>query len=192
MAERPKDAADVRFPHPRRARQRKRTVAAYTRKTRLECCHPEDGRDHRAYLEVMKRTTHVALVILTAASLYGQTKLADFKEMAGCWERRDDTKKLLISEQWMAPPGTSILGIGRTVKEGKTIGWEYMRIEERTDGVYFVSRPHENTDETAFKLIESKNGRFVFENKEHDFPQRVIYTTRRSSLKGRIEGLSNG
>jgi hypothetical protein len=98
----------------------------------------------------------------------------------------------LISEQWMSPAGTSILGIGRTVKSGKTAGWEYMRIEERTEGIYFVSRPHENKDETAFKLIESKGGRFVFENKDHDFPQRVIYVINRSALTGRIEGLSSG
>jgi hypothetical protein len=140
----------------------------------------------------MKSFTLVALVIFAAASVNGQTKLADFKEMAGCWERRDDAKQLLISEQWMSPAGTSILGIGRTVKSGKTAGWEYMRIEERAEGIYFVSRPHENKDETAFKLVESKGGRFVFENKEHDFPQRVIYVTNRSALTGRIEGFSSG
>ncbi len=36
--------------------------------------------------------------------------------------------------------GTSILGMGRTVKDGKTVDWEFMRIEQRADGIYFVAK----------------------------------------------------
>ena len=120
------------------------------------------------------------------------TKLGDFDGMAGCWEQRNDTKKLLISEMWMSPAGTSILGMGRTVKNGKTTGWEYMRIEQRDDGIYFVSKPKENAEDTAFKLIRSTLNDVVFENKVHDFPQRVIYKLQGTKMTGRIEGINNG
>lgn len=120
------------------------------------------------------------------------TEIADFDGMAGCWERRDNTKKLLISEQWMSPAGTSILGMGRTVKNGKTTGWEFMRIEQREDGIYFVSRPQDNKEDTAFRLISSTLNEVTFENRDHDFPQRIIYKLQGKKLTGRIEGTNNG
>ena len=92
----------------------------------------------------------------------------------------------------MKPAGTSILGMGRTVKKGKTTDWEFMRIEERADGIFFVAQPKDNAEETAFKLIRSTLNEVVFENKEHDFPQRVIYKLKGKTLTGRIEGNNNG
>ena len=143
----------------------------------------------------MKTIKIIGLIVLSWVCVSGQNKvtsIADLGGMAGCWERRDDAKKLLITEQWMSPAGTSILGIGRTVKDGKTTGWEYMRIEKRDDGLYFVSRPKENAEDTSFKLIRSTASEFVFENTEHDFPQRVIYKLQGEKMTGRIEGTMNG
>lgn len=120
------------------------------------------------------------------------TEIKDFDGMAGCWERRDDTKKLLVSEQWMSPAGTSMIGMARTVKNDKTTGWEYLRIEQRTDGIYYVAKPRENPEETAFRLISSNLNEVVFENKEHDFPQRIIYKLQGTKMTGRIEGNNNG
>lgn len=127
-----------------------------------------------------------ALILVSATA--AQTRLADFAGMAGCWERRDDAKRLLISEQWMSPAGTSIIGMSRTVKNGKTTDWEFMRIEEREEGIYFVAKPRVNPTETDFKLISTTLAEFVFENKSHDFPQRVIYKWNAANLTGRIEG----
>ena len=140
----------------------------------------------------MKSAALLVVLFVTSAPGYAQAKLADLSVMAGCWELRDDSKNLLISEQWMSPAGTSILGMGRTVKDGKTTDWEFMRIEERPGGLFFVARPKANSEETAFKLISSLAARFVFENKLHDFPQRVIYTVTESTLTGRVEGKSDG
>lgn len=143
----------------------------------------------------MKMIKIVGLLILSVVGVAAQNKitsLASFGGMAGCWERKDDAKKLLVSEQWMTPAGTSIFGVGRTVKNGKTTGYEFMRIEQRDDGIYFVSRPKENTEDTAFKMISSVGGRFVFENKTHDFPQRVIYSFTPTRMTGRIEGTMDG
>lgn len=144
----------------------------------------------------MKNFSLIASIFfLSTLCVSGQNKvtsIADLDGMAGCWERRDDVKKLLITEQWMSPAGTSILGMGRTVKDGKTTGWEFMRIEKRDDGLYFVSRPKENAEDTAFKLVRSTPGEVVFENKEHDFPQRVIYKLQGTKMIGRIEGTMNG
>lgn len=91
-----------------------------------------------------------------------------------------------------APAGTSILGIGRTVKDGKTVDYEFMRVEQRADGIYYVAKPKENNEESPFKLTRSTKNEVIFENKEHDFPQRVIYKLQGTKMIGRIEGNNNG
>ena len=125
-------------------------------------------------------------------ALAQSAKLSDFGAMAGCWEKKDEAKKTLISEQWMKPAGNAMLGMGRTVRDGRVTGFEFMRIEERSDGIDFISKPKGNKDETTFKLIRSTASEFVFENLTHDFPQRVIYKIVRNNLIGRIEGKMNG
>lgn len=145
----------------------------------------------------MQKLATILFVLVSVTGAFaqgggGKATMRDFTIISGCWERRDDAKKLIVSEQWMSPVGTSIIGMGRTVRNGKTVDWEFMRIEERSDGIYFVAKPKANPVETDFKLIRSANGEFVFENAAHDFPQRVIYRADRNRLTARIEGTNKG
>jgi hypothetical protein len=116
--------------------------------------------------------------------------LNNFAGLAGCWERSD--RGSLISEMWMKPAGTSMMGSGRTVKNGKTTDFEFLRIEQRDDAIYYVAKPRANTQDTAFKLTTWSANEFVFENPQHDFPQRIIYKINGASLSARIEGTRNG
>lgn len=144
----------------------------------------------------MKVIGLISIFVLSAICVAAQnmvTSIADFKGMAGCWERNDKVKSLLVSEQWMKPAGTSMLGMGRTVKNGKTADYEFMRIEQRSDGIYFISKPMANSEETAFKMKSLEMHRVVFENPTHDFPQRIIYNFGKPGrLAARIEGNNNG
>jgi hypothetical protein len=122
-----------------------------------------------------------------------RTTAEDFAFLKGCWEMNRPERRSKITEQWMEPSGGTLLGISRTVRDGKTAGFEYMRIEVRTDGLYFVSKPSENKQETAFPLKQFTPGNAVFENPDHDFPQRVIYRSDKpDTLNARIEGTQNG
>ena len=50
-----------------------------------------------------------------------------------------------------------------------------------------------NQQSVSFKLISDNNRSYVFENMEHDFPQRIIYShPQPDSLHARIEGDVNG
>jgi hypothetical protein len=134
------------------------------------------------------------LIILGVAG-NGQTlssKIEDISWLAGCWERFDPSKDLHISEQWMKPAGGTMFGTGRTVKNGKTVDFEFTRIEQRPEGLFYVARSAANKEDTDFKLIRSGKSEVVFENLAHDFPQRVMYRREGENLFARIEGNRNG
>ena len=112
--------------------------------------------------------------------------------LAGCWQAKDSKPGAVISEQWMMPLGNAMLGSGRTVKNGKMTEFEFLRIVRRDDGMFYIARPAENKDETEFGLISSVNDEYIFENKGHDFPQRIIYRKEKDgSLFARVEGTKN-
>jgi uncharacterized protein DUF6265 len=115
----------------------------------------------------------------------------DFAWLAGCWEANRNGRE--INEQWMKPSGGSMLGMARTVANGKTVEYEFVQIREQTDGeIYYVAKPS-GQPEASFKLVKLQNREATFENPEHDFPQRVIYRLEPDgSLFARVEGTSKG
>jgi len=116
----------------------------------------------------------------------------DLAWLGGCWQSNVAEKGLLISEQWMKPAGGMMIGAGRTVKSGKTIEYEFIRIVEDAGGIFYVAKPTGSKEETRFKLIKSTTGEIVFENPAHDFPQRILYKREGDKLTARIEGRTNG
>ena len=93
---------------------------------------------------------------------------------------------------WMKPAGNLMMGTGRTVKGGRTVDFEFLRIEQRADAIFYIAKPKANAEETPFKLKTLTGNEFVFENIEHDFPQRIIYRLNGNSMVARIEGTQNG
>ncbi len=89
-----------------------------------------------------------------------------------------------------------MLGLGHTVFQDRTQNYEYLRLETRPDGVYYVALPS-GQRETAFRLESTTNDDndtiFTFTNPQNDFPQRILY--RRASegwLYAHIEGKLKG
>ena len=94
-----------------------------------------------------------------------------------------------IEEHWTTPDGLSMLGMGRTVAGGKTVEFEYLRIEQRVDAIYYVAHPKARCPGTDFKLTSLSTREAVFENPQHDFPKRVIYRKNPDgSLTASIDG----
>ena len=134
-------------------------------------------------------------VVIVPALAFGQVakpSLADLAWMSGCWEMSAAEKGLRINEQWMSPSGGMMMGAGRTVKGGKAVDFEFLRIVEEADGIYYVAKPKANKEETRFKLVKLEAGEVIFENPAHDFPQRIIYRREGERLNARIEGSKEG
>jgi len=74
------------------------------------------------------------------------------------------------------------------VKGGRLLSWEFLRIQATDAGIVYFASPR-SAPPTPFKLIEAGEKRAVFENKDHDFPQRILYwVDAKGALHARIEG----
>jgi len=133
----------------------------------------------------------LAGLILLTLFLSAHADIPDLRWMAGCWSQ--DGQESGSVEQWTAPAGGTMIGMSRMVGGGKTVAFEFLRITEDEDGwIWLVASP--SGQETArFKLVNMSANEVIFENPDHDFPQRIIYRLDSDgNLVGRIEGEVNG
>jgi len=98
---------------------------------------------------------------------------------------------MTIEEQWTKPAGGTMLGMGRTIRGAKTVFTEFLRISEESGKLTYTARIG-TKGVTPFPLLKMTETEVVFENAEHDFPQRIIYRKQGSGLFARIEGLDKG
>ena len=115
--------------------------------------------------------------------------LAGFVWLTGSWVMVDDDDS--SEEHWTRPGGGTMLGLNRTIVRGRTVAWEFLRIESTPDGIVYLASPGGRNPATPFGLIDSGARRATFENPDHDFPQRIIYERRGNELRVRIEGVEN-
>jgi hypothetical protein len=115
--------------------------------------------------------------------------LAKFAWLAGCWEGRNGSTT--FREHWMPEAGGMMMAMARATKESKVVNHEAIRLELDADGSTPVYVPTPSGQKEArFKLTSATDGKFVFENPQHDFPQRIVYQQNLDgSLLARIEGL---
>jgi uncharacterized protein DUF6265 len=116
----------------------------------------------------------IFLLVLTAHASAQTPTLADVAWISGRWESEAGGKRQ-TEEHWTQVAGASMLGMSRTVAGDKTVEFEYLRIEQRADGVYYVAHPKARCSGTDFKLTRASATEAVFENPQHDFPKRIIY-----------------
>ncbi|MEJ8566147.1 DUF6265 family protein [Elongatibacter sediminis] len=105
--------------------------------------------------------------------------------LQGRWCR--DAGGMLTEETWMAPQGGETIGMSRTVKNDRMVGFEYVRIVNGAHGPMYVAQPNGGTA-VSFMLTRRDETRLVFENPAHDFPQRIEYRRDGDRLLAEISG----
>jgi len=125
----------------------------------------------------MLKTCALAILLMigftTSASTQTPT-LTDIAWISGSWQSAPGDKRQ-VEEHWTQAAGASMLGMSRAVAGDKTVDFEYLRIEQRADGIYYVAHPKARCPGTDFKLTRASATEAVFENPQHDFPKRIIY-----------------
>lgn len=113
----------------------------------------------------------------------------DLAFLTGCW--RFEQNGRIVEEHWLAPAGGSLFGVSRTVAGGKTVDFEFLQLRDLPDGLTYIAKPSRQP-EARFKMTTKTVDEVVFENPQHDFPQRIRYRRSGESLHARIEGTVDG
>jgi Domain of unknown function (DUF6265) len=142
---------------------------------------------------VTKYLLLISAVILLSAGVRAQENSPEMSKLgfiSGCW--RSDDKVQILEALWTKPDGQSMLGVGRTIRNGKTDFYEFLQIREGSDGIVYISEVNSGKP-VSFKLVKVNDNQAIFENLQNEFPRRIIYQrVIDGSLVVSFEGMESG
>jgi hypothetical protein len=109
--------------------------------------------------------------------------------LTGCWALTEGDRS--VEENWMPPRGGAMIATGRTVQAGKLAAYELVILREVDGKLQYEAHPAGQPVAT-FTSTAIGDASVLFENPQHDFPQRVGYTRSGDALTAHIEGTING
>lgn len=116
-----------------------------------------------------------------------------FNQLPGTWKM--ETKQGPLFEQWKLVADNKMEGRSFYLKNADTVVLETVKLEQYGEKVFYMPTVQDQNNKQPIKFtLTSQYGKyFVFENKQHDYPQRIIYElVNQDSLHARIEGQKNG
>ena len=119
--------------------------------------------------------------------------LEHLKFLTGVWENH--TPAGIVYEEWDRKSDSVMTGKSYAVNSSDTLYFERIVIRIKDKDIYFIPSVIEQNDgkPILFKLIANSTDTLIFENKEHDFPQRIIYINKgKDSLYARIKKTEKG
>lgn len=122
--------------------------------------------------------------------------LKDFSWILGKWGNKDSSQ--MYVEFWEQSNDTTYKGNSYMLGDGDTLFSEKLSLELRADGIYYIPVTSNQNEQkpVLFKLVKDSvvaANTIVFENKLHDFPQRIVYEhPHPDTIKARIEGMDKG
>lgn len=132
----------------------------------------------------------ILTIFMLSFSSFAQNRMDAFGFLEGKWKLDND--KFTLIEEWTIKSDTVFQGVSYIVNEGEIEIAERLHLMKLNDHIVYIAQPGRNLP-TLFTLISGENNRFIFENKEHDFPQRIIYhLVPDNILNATIEGDVNG
>lgn len=132
-------------------------------------------------------------VVLTGASATARQPaqpvragIEQLQWLSGTWI--GTTGAATFEERWTPAAGGAMLAVARTLRDGRMIAFEFLRIVERNGGLVYIAQP-EGRPPTEFALTAVGDRSVTFENPGHDFPKRIQYTLAADgTLEARISG----
>lgn len=142
----------------------------------------------------MKRTT-LLLSLATIIFSCSNGNLDGFKRLDGNWVAENPQGKFV--EKWKCIDDTLMCGSSYMIQGTDTVFTENLQLVlcDEDDKVYYIPTVSNQNDGKSirFKLSSKKENEWVFENKKHDFPTKIIYSFIGSdSLIAKVQGKENG
>lgn len=92
--------------------------------------------------------------------------------LEGTWEIKDGEK--VTEESWFPLKGSTMMGVSHTYDSKRTHFFEFLRIMVKRDLISYIPQPGGDPP-VPFLMKELDHTVAVFENPEHDHPQRIVY-----------------
>ena len=108
--------------------------------------------------------------------------------LVGNWERTNGKPGITAHEEWSRDSVNQLRGLGVTIKGNDTLLVEKIQIRVKDNNLYYVADVKENKASVYFKFTSQSKNAFVCENPEHDFPKKIEYSLKDTTLKVRISG----
>jgi hypothetical protein len=135
---------------------------------------------------MMKKLLFIFLIGIGSISAQNDTT---FNWLIGKWEAV--TTQGVFFEQWKAG-SQQLEGSGGEIVKGDTVFKETLFLLKKKGHWNYVAEVGKQ-EPVEFPLIQVLEHRYKFENKKHDFPQRIIYEyIDRDHFNARVEGKING
>ena len=105
------------------------------------------------------------------------------------------TSESIFTETWQKVNDTLFTGQSYFIKGSDTLSSETISLQQRDTSVFYVPLVEGQNDNKPihFRLTFSDSVNAIFENPEHDFPQKIVYQLKENdSLIATISGNNNG
>lgn len=115
-----------------------------------------------------------------------------FNWLVGEW--MDSTFDGKLVETWNRIDDSSFVGSSIYMSGIDTISYEEISLKKKSNKIYYIPSVQNQNDgkPVYFELTSTKNNEFVFENEEHDYPKKIVYTNpQKDSLVAYIDGPSS-
>lgn len=143
---------------------------------------------------IMKKITCLLVFLLQIPNLANAScnKPEALDWLIGDWLK--PSKNGAIVERWRKRDISGGSGVGFSGIEYSGVGYslgsdnkkvinETLRIVDMGGEIFLIAKPNQNPVPVAFKLVECNQNEAKFENKQHDFPQKLEYLREGNKLK---------
>lgn len=134
--------------------------------------------------------------LLVNVLLQAQSPENNFKKLyslAGTWKM--ETSKGVLYESWQKINDSTLKSRSYKVNGSDSVWLEAVELVRRGEKIQYIPTVQGQNDNkpVAFTLSKLENDIYIFENKTHDFPQRIVYVIpQNNALRAWIEGEVNG
>ena len=139
------------------------------------------------------RSIAIIIFLMSTAFSCQQDPFVGLNQLTGDW--RIQASRGVMYESWKNLSAGEMQGRSYKLNGKDTIVFENVRLAKRSEGIFYIPVVSNENDgkPVPFRLISTADKKYVFENKEHDYPQRIIYhLITKDSVHAWIEGTQNG
>jgi len=131
----------------------------------------------------------IVLLVLFETNILAQDD-SIIKLFPGKWKM--DVENIEVYEEWQLVNENELVGISYSIEDGVKNINESIYLKKFADQWAYVAVP-KNQNIALFALIEHSPKKLLFENMEHDFPQKISYEFHKDGrMTAAIQGDVNG